>query len=171
MTFDKIKNIIRKNIISNAFLRWGVFNVDSLWMYPDKTIVFPDFRHRHHLPPFGHNASETTNMSDREETKGSAPGVGTPHRLNRLEVSTFSRVNCSRHQFDQFDHFFFSPSSTPNSIDLSYEQTPVDNQAGTTVEKKLSGSRRCWQISTTTLSRRSIIVEQTVVDKKGTTRG
>jgi len=105
-----------------------------------------------------------TNMSGCEETKRSAPGVGTPLGLNRLEMSTFSGVNCSYHQFDYFDHFF----STQFDRSLEREDTgrqPSRNDRG----KKLSGSKRCWQISTTTLPRRSIIVEQTVVDKKGVT--
>lgn len=127
MTFDGIKSIIE----SEFRMHDGECHlVDSL---SNKTIAFPDFRH--HLPPFEHTVSETTNMSDCEETKGSAPGVGTPLRLNRLEMSTFSEVNCSRHQFDQFDHVFFFPSST-TQFDRSFErETLVDNQVGTTVEK------------------------------------
>lgn len=60
--------------------------VESVRIFPNKTtLAFSDSRH--HLSPFGYNAGETTNMSDREETKRSASSVGTPLGLNRLEIS------------------------------------------------------------------------------------
>jgi hypothetical protein len=85
-------------------------------MFPNKTaLAFPSFCH-HHLSLFGHNTGETTNMSNREETKRGALVVGTPLRLNRLEGSTFSwqkRIICAS-SIDS--NVFFSAKSTPINL-------------------------------------------------------
>jgi len=93
--------------ISNARLMEGMsFGWISSDISQQNHASLSQFRRHHHLSLFGHNTSEMTNMSGCEETKRSALGVGTPLELNRLEMSTFSGVNCSYHQFDHFDHFF-----------------------------------------------------------------
>lgn len=129
LQFLMIEMIVEVTLDLESTLADGAYRLpESVWMFSNKTALgLLDFCH--HLSPFGYNTSETTNMSDREETKGKARRASKrPFGLNRLEVSIFSRQERTIRATSSIDSIMFF--STKSFIDLSFGRSgqPMSNR-------------------------------------------